>query len=199
MSDAFGAFQRVISTHFARVPAPARIVTACRRQPKRSARSATSSALAAPSTGGDLSHATQLPSGSSDSSLLPERGFTHTLSLIAVDCRKCWHRRANVRRRGCRKSRCDNAMRHTAEKEREHAPACTRRRGCMYLVHGCRTALRSHEARCMHAHSPARAFGQTVASTRHVGISFFLAARRACSEQQAASRCGTRFASSKAS
>ncbi len=65
-------------TRFRRDPAPVLMRTAERLVPKCRASSATSSALASPSTGGDLSSARKVPSGCGCSALSRDRGLTFT-------------------------------------------------------------------------------------------------------------------------
>lgn len=59
-----------------RPDAPLRIDTCALRQPKCAATSATTSALARPSTGGDFSRASQVPSGCCSRQLRRALGFT---------------------------------------------------------------------------------------------------------------------------
>src|SRR5262245_9995829 len=77
-------FQFSIRTSFKRPEAPLLIDTADLAQPKRSATSATSSAFALPSTGGDFTRAVHGPPPCGSSSALTlERGLTLTSMVLA--------------------------------------------------------------------------------------------------------------------
>ncbi len=72
-----------MSTRFIRDAAPLRMLTAAFTTPKWSATSAINSALALPSTGGDLSRASYSSSLTAVSALTRERNFTLTAIVSA--------------------------------------------------------------------------------------------------------------------